>query len=91
MKRRQEAAEEEERKRVQAEQDARAAAEAQAEAARRSDARDSHDAPGSPHRESGNVHFTISYAYTFRSHFNIIQRNSIILMILCKYYKSPYK
>lgn len=53
MKRRQEAAEEAERQRLQAEQDARAAAEAQAEAARQS-SRDSHDAPGSPQRESGN-------------------------------------
>lgn len=53
MKRRQEAAEEAERQRLQAEQEARAAAEAQAEAARQS-SRDSHDAPGSPQREQGN-------------------------------------
>lgn len=55
MKRRQEAAEEAERQRLQAEQDARAALEAQAEAARQS-SRDSHDAPGSPQRESGNYY-----------------------------------
>lgn len=56
MKRRQEAAEEAERQRLQAEQEARAAAEAQAEAARQA-SRDSHDAPGSPQREhqSGNL------------------------------------
>lgn len=56
MKRRQEAAEEAERQRLQTEQEARAAAEAQAEAARQA-SRDSHDAPGSPQREhqSGNL------------------------------------
>lgn len=50
MKRRQEAAEEEERQRRQAEADAKAALEAQAEAARRAEAsaRDSADGPGSP-------------------------------------------
>lgn len=52
MKRRQEAAEEAERQRLQAEQEARAAAEAEASAARQS--RDSHDAPGSPQRDQGN-------------------------------------
>lgn len=56
MKRRQEAAEEAERQRLQAEQDARAAAEAQAEAARLAEAKDAHDAPGSPQREQGNNH-----------------------------------
>ena len=55
MKRRQEAAEEAERQRLQAEADARAAAEAQAEAARQADAsRDSADAPGSPHSSKDN-------------------------------------
>lgn len=51
MKRRQEAADEAERQRVQAEADAKAAAEAAAEAARQAEAsnRDSADAPGSPH------------------------------------------
>lgn len=51
MKRRQEAAEEAERQRLQFEADAKAAAEAQAEAARQAEAanRDSADAPGSPH------------------------------------------
>lgn len=51
MKRRQEAADEAERQRVQAEADAKAAAEAAAEAARQAEAsnRDSSDAPGSPH------------------------------------------
>lgn len=59
MKRRQEAAEQAERQRLQAEQDARAAAEAQAEAARQS-SRDSHDAPGSPQREQGNYKLSIT-------------------------------
>lgn len=56
MKRRQEAAEEAERQRKQAEADARAAEQAQAEAARQAEAsaRDSADAPGSPH--SGREH-----------------------------------
>lgn len=51
MKRRQEAAEEAERQRLQAEAEARAAAEAEAEAARQAEAaaRDAADAPGSPH------------------------------------------
>lgn len=50
MKRRQEAAEEAERARHQADEDAKAAAEAEIEAARQAEqARDSHDAPGSPH------------------------------------------
>ncbi|KAG4068736.1 hypothetical protein HA402_002427 [Bradysia odoriphaga] len=50
MKRRQDAAEEVERKRLQAENEAKAAAEAQAEAARRAESKDSADA-SSPHRE----------------------------------------
>lgn len=56
MKRRQDAAEEVERKRIQAENEAKAAAEAQAEAARRAESKDSADA-GSPHREheAGNL------------------------------------
>ena len=50
MKRRQEAAEEAERARHQAVEDAKAAAEAEIEASRQAEmARDSHDAPGSPH------------------------------------------
>lgn len=50
MKRRQEAAEEAERARQQADEDAKAAAEAEIEAVRQAElARDSHDAPGSPH------------------------------------------
>lgn len=58
MKRRQEAAEEEERQRRQAEADAKAAHEAQIEAERRAElaARDTADAPGSPgsnHDEAG--------------------------------------
>lgn len=58
MKRRQEAAEEEERQRRQAEADAKAAQEAQIEAARQAElaARDAADAPGSPgshHDEAG--------------------------------------
>lgn len=56
LKRRQEAAEEAERQRLQAEQEARAAAEAQAEAVRLAEAKDAHDAPGSPQREQGNIH-----------------------------------
>lgn len=56
MKRRQEAAEEAERQRLQAEQEARAAAEAQAEASRLAEAKDSHDAPGSPQREQGKIY-----------------------------------
>lgn len=50
MKRRQEAAEEEERQRRQAEADAKAAQEAEVEARRRAElaARDQADAPGSP-------------------------------------------
>lgn len=61
MKRRQEAAEEAERQRLQAEAEARAAAEAEAEAARQAEAaaRDAADAPGSPHstkeQESGKL------------------------------------
>lgn len=57
MKRRQDAAEEVERKRLQAENEAKAAAEAQAEAARRAESKDSADAAGSPHREheAGNL------------------------------------
>lgn len=53
MKRRQEAAEEAERQRLQAEADARAAAEAEIEAARQAElsARDTSDAPGSPAKE----------------------------------------
>jgi hypothetical protein len=54
MKRRQEAAEEAERQRLQAEQEAKAAAEAEAEAARQAElaaSRDSADAPGSPRSE----------------------------------------
>lgn len=56
MKRRQEAAEEAERQRLQAQADARAAVEAEAEAARQAEAaaRDGTDAPGSPH--SGREH-----------------------------------
>ena len=50
MKRRQEAAEEAERQRLKAEEDARAAAEAEAEAKRQSEASQV-DAPGSPQRE----------------------------------------
>lgn len=61
MKRRQEAAEEAERQRLQAEQDARAAAEAEAAAARQS--RDSHDAPGSPQRDSGNYRHITTHQY----------------------------
>lgn len=51
MKRRQEAAEESERSRLQAEADAKAAAEAEINAARQAEfsGRDSNDAPGSPH------------------------------------------
>jgi spectrin beta len=52
MKRRQEAAEEAERQRLQAEAEAKAAAEAEAEAARQAElaaSKDSADAPGSPH------------------------------------------
>lgn len=41
---------------MQAEQEARAAAEAQAEAARLAEAKDAHDAPGSPQREQGKMH-----------------------------------
>lgn len=41
---------------MQAEQEARAAAEAQAEAARLAEAKDAHDAPGSPQREQGKIH-----------------------------------
>ncbi|XP_055307281.1 spectrin beta chain isoform X2 [Sitodiplosis mosellana] len=52
IKRRQDAAEEAERKRLQQEQEERAAAEAQAEAARLAETRDLHDAPGSPTREA---------------------------------------
>lgn len=54
MKRRQEAAEEAERQRLQAEADAKAAAEAEAEAARQAElaaSKDSADAPGSPRSE----------------------------------------
>lgn len=71
MKRRQEAAEEAERQRLQAEADAKAAAEAEAEAARQADAsnRDSADAPGSPHssrdHEAGNYRiFIIPLTYS---------------------------
>lgn len=53
IKRRQDAAEEAERKRLQQEQEERAAAEAQIEAARKAESKDSHDAPGSPAREAG--------------------------------------
>lgn len=60
IKRRQDAAEEAERKRLQQEQDERAAAEAQAEAVRKAETRDSHDAPGSPKREAGNFEHNIS-------------------------------
>lgn len=55
IKRRQDAAEEAERKRIQQEQEERAAAEAQAEAIRIAEQRDAHDAPGSPAREAGNL------------------------------------
>lgn len=72
MKRRQEAAEEAERQRLQAEKDARAAAEAQAEAARQS-SRDSHDAPGSPQRESGNY-----CIYTHTTQFILLSTYCII-------------
>lgn len=69
MKRRQEAAEEAERQRLQAEADAKAAAEAQAEAARQAEiARDQADAPGSPtsgkDNEAGKyLHFDILFIY----------------------------
>lgn len=51
LKKRQDAAEDAERQRLQAEADAKAAAEAEAEAARKAEAasRDAADAPGSPH------------------------------------------
>lgn len=68
MKRRQEAAEEAERQRLQAEADAKAAAEAQAEAARQAEiARDQADAPGSPgsgQHEAG-MHFLIEFRFFF--------------------------
>lgn len=76
MKRRQEAAEEAERQRLQAEAEARAAAEAEAEAARQAEAaaRDAADAPGSPHstkeQESGKLsqlNRTLRVYYAFHS------------------------
>lgn len=67
IKRRQDAAEEAERKRLQQEQEhERAAAEAQAEAVRLAEAKDSHDAPGSPAREAGknvSMHFLSTHFY----------------------------
>lgn len=73
IKRRQDAAEEAERKRLQQEQEERAAAEAQAEAARLAEARDSHDAPGSPAREAGKF---VAFRSTFYS-------NSSLSLCLC--------
>lgn len=60
MKRRQEAAEEAERQRLQAEADAKAVAEAEAEAARQAEAaaRDAADAPGSPAKEHESGEFS---------------------------------
>lgn len=69
MKRRQEAAEEAERQRLQAEAEAKAAAEAEAEAARQAEAaaRDQADAPGSPHStkelESGKLRLLLMFWY----------------------------
>lgn len=73
MKRRQEAAEESERSRLQAEADAKAASEAEANAARQAEfsGRDSNDAPGSPH--SSREHEAGMYFFHpfFQRHLNI--------------------
>lgn len=66
IKRRQDAAEEAERKRLQQEQEQeRAVAEAQAEADRLAEAKDSHDAPGSPAREAGDKNVSMQFLGLF--------------------------
>lgn len=95
MKRRQEAAEEEERQRRQAEADAKAAQEAQVEAARRAElsARDSHDAPGSPgsnRDEAGKSSIVSSrtsaahrpFFLLFHFDYGFISQNEYLLLIL---------
>lgn len=92
MKRRQEAAEESERSRLQAEADAKAAAEAEANAARQAEfsGRDSNDAPGSPHssreHEAGMYLFYQFYHETFLYQglsLNYITKYSNYLIQLC--------
>lgn len=86
IKRRQDAAEEAERKRLQQEQQQeRAAAEAQAEAARLAVAKDSHDAPGSPTREAGNkimsMHFLGLFALNSTGKLTIKWFRELVLIL----------